>query len=180
MGRKALSKEQEEWVCIAHQKQELSQASIARRLGCSQRTVARVLVARGLATAVPRLQDEARQVMKVLKKHQVDPKQLDQILKDLQSGQKSIDFTDPKQGQDFLQQRAAASDRLEREQVQLYLNQSSEEALANMFFVAATVKAMQHLIKKQAEQKTAEAKQPSKKVDYGFQHQLHYPSYSPK
>lgn len=59
---------------------KISIVEIADLMKVSPRTIGRVLVERGFATPVPRLQEEAAGVMKLLKKYNVDPRDLEGIL----------------------------------------------------------------------------------------------------
>lgn len=115
--------------------------AMAKAAGVSTRTFNRVLVATGRATKQMAAQDEARAYLKVLLKHNIwTPKELDKILKDHASGQKSIDFTDPTQGEEFIHQRGSAMERLTKEQVLAYLNAQSVDVLAGLFYASGLVK----------------------------------------
>ncbi|HVH91277.1 MAG TPA: hypothetical protein VM783_07830 [Candidatus Acidoferrum sp.] len=168
MRRKALSKLQENSICAQHA-EGYPQKQIALNIGCSPRTVGRVLVARGVATAVPRLQDEARQVMKLLKKHDINPKELELILKDHKSGQAPLNFSDPTVLKPV------------KERVQEYLNKAPHAELALLFYHAALAKVAETHNKHLTAAKTAASQTKIKKepVNYGHQH-YYFPSYQPK
>lgn len=53
---------------------------IAEIFGTSERTIGRVITEAGLATPVQRLTEEASMALKILKKHNVEVKDLDKIL----------------------------------------------------------------------------------------------------
>lgn len=167
MRRKALSKLQENSICAQHA-EGYPQKQIALNIGCSPRTVGRVLVARGVATAVPRLQDEARHVMKLLKKHDINPKELELILKDHKSGQAPLNFGDP------------TVLRPTKEQVQEYLNKAPHAELALLFYHAALAKVAETHNKHLTAAKTAASQTKIKKEPVNYGHQHYFPSYQPK
>lgn len=171
MRRKALTEKQENSICAQHAT-GIPQTQIAFHIGCSPRTVARVLAARGVATAVPRLQDEARDVMKLLKKHDINPKELELILVDYKTGQSALNF------------HAQATElKPAKERVQEYLNNCDHAELATLFYQAALHKVMQTHIKHAAAVKKDLAETQTKKeepINYGHQRTLHYPSYTLK
>lgn len=126
MVRNSLTKKQEDSIC-EQASQKIPQRQIAFYIGCSPRTVARVLVKHGMGTAVPRLQDEAKAFMKVLRKYQVHtPEELGQILKDLRAGQAGLDLREKQE--------------MSLEAVQQYLNACRPEQLASLFYSAGLIK----------------------------------------
>lgn len=180
MRRKALSKLQENSICAQHA-EGYPQKQIALNIGCSPRTVGRVLVARGVATAVPRLQDEARHVMKLLKKHDINPKELELILKDHKSGQAPLNFGDVAGTKQALEARLKRELELDKQAVQNYLNKAPHAELALLFYHAALAKVAETHNKHLTAAKTAASQTKIKKepVNYGHQH-YYFPSYQPK
>lgn len=182
MPRKTLTEKQENSICAQHA-MGVPQTQIAFHIGCSTRTVGRVLAARGVATAVPRLQDEARDVMKLLKKHDINPKELHLILQDYKSGQKTMNFGDPVMTQEAMEERINRELELDKKAIQNYLNNCDHAELATLFYRAALNKVIQTHIKHAAAVKKDFAETQTKKeepVNYGHQRTLHYPSYTLK
>ena len=81
MGVSRLNQEQKDWVIQAYQAGKLNQLQIAAIATVSPRTISRVISEAGLATPVARLQGEALFVMKLLKKYDVMPNELEHVLK---------------------------------------------------------------------------------------------------
>ena len=71
MTVKCLTQQQKTWVIDVYNEKLLNQKGMAKYLRTSERTINRVLNEAGLATAVPRIQGEAYQVMQLLKEYNV-------------------------------------------------------------------------------------------------------------
>ena len=63
-----------------YQRRLMTQKELSVHFGVSERTINRVLIEAGVATAVPRLQGEAYQAMQILKKHNISVNELDEVL----------------------------------------------------------------------------------------------------
>ena len=59
----------------------MNQKELAQEFCVSERTINRVLIEAGVATAVPRLKGEAYRAMQILKKHEISVDELDALLK---------------------------------------------------------------------------------------------------
>jgi hypothetical protein len=81
MTVKHIPEHHKDLLCDAYNNKTHSLKQLAHIHKTSARTIGRVLQERGLATPVPRLKDEAHQVMLLLKKHSVTYPQLQVILK---------------------------------------------------------------------------------------------------
>lgn len=80
MTVRCLTKEQKDELARMYKAKEKTQLELAKYYWVSERTVNRVLEEYFLAAPVPRLQGEAYHVMQVLKKHGIDPRDLDHLL----------------------------------------------------------------------------------------------------
>jgi len=90
MARKKLTKQQEDSIVMQTQ-QGVPTTQVAFNIGCSTRTVGRVLVSRGMGSAKSVALDQARKFTKVLNKYNIlEPKTLDQALKEWSDGQGSL------------------------------------------------------------------------------------------
>lgn len=97
MGRKVLSKEQENTICLLFNNQVATVKGIAHRMGCSVRTIDRVLVEKGYkvsrAAHVDQQLAELRDLKHLLKKYNMlHTSRLEQVLKDHAAGQKQLPF----------------------------------------------------------------------------------------
>ena len=128
MARTKLSKEQEDRLCEYHQnKVFLTSKALAAKFGISERTLNRILVARGLATKQNSVRDEARGFLRVLGAYEITtPKQLQKILQERADGQAQLDLR--------------AQQDLSVESVQQFLNACRPEQLASMFYTAGLIK----------------------------------------
>lgn len=107
---------------------------LAKAAGVSTRTVNRVLVATGRATKQLAAQDEARAFLKVLLKHGIEsPKALDQALNEWAAGQGRLDFAEPTH-------QPTPQQELNLEKVQAFLNKSSVQELAGLFYTSGLMK----------------------------------------
>lgn len=82
MTVKCLSQGAKQALIAQYRNKLVNQTELALKYGVSERTVNRVLIEAGLATPVPRLKGEAYQVMQVLKKHHIEPENLNAVLMD--------------------------------------------------------------------------------------------------
>lgn len=80
MTVRCLSKEQKETMIGFYTAKLYNQLELAKLFKTSERTVNRVLVEAGIATAIPRLKGEAYTAIKLMEKHQVPIYDLEAML----------------------------------------------------------------------------------------------------
>ena len=80
MTVKSLSAADKNTICSTYTQKMMTVSELAIWHATSARTIGRVLEERGLATPVPRLQGDAYQVMQLLKKHNLTPVTLAEML----------------------------------------------------------------------------------------------------
>ena len=91
MTVKCVSYEDKKLIIRYYQGKLYSQKELASVFQTSPRTINRILVEAGLATAVPRIKGEAYQVMQLLKKYQLQPDELELVITMGKSAIKSIE-----------------------------------------------------------------------------------------
>jgi len=126
MAHKKLTKEQEDSIVKQHQT-GVPATQIAFNIGCSTRTVGRVLTAKGIVGKHASVRDQARGFLRVLGAYEITtPKQLHRILQERADGQARLDLR--------------AQQELSMETVQQYLNACRPEQLASLFYTAGLIK----------------------------------------
>lgn len=126
MARTKLTKEQEDSICKQFEG-KIPNTQIAFNIGCSTRTVGRVLTSRGLGSKHANVRDQARGFLRVLGAYDIaTPKQLAKILQERADGQAQLDLR--------------AQQELSVESVQQFLNACRPEQLASMFYTAGLIK----------------------------------------
>lgn len=83
---KCLTEPEKDVIVMSYQTKAMNQKELARFWDVSERTINRVLIERGQATPVQRVEAEAKKVMALLKKHGIEPYQLPKILANYSSG----------------------------------------------------------------------------------------------
>lgn len=81
MSVKCLSEHQKKYIEYFYLRKLKNQKELSEHFRVSERTINRVLIERGLATPVARLKGEARQVMQLLKKHNITYAMLTQMIR---------------------------------------------------------------------------------------------------
>ena len=80
MTVKSLTNTKKTAIIEVYKSKTLNQKEIATGFNTSERTINRVLIEAGLLTPVAQLKADAYNVMQVLKKYNIDPSKLDQVL----------------------------------------------------------------------------------------------------
>lgn len=80
MTVKAVSQLSKDKIIMYYKNKSLNQKNLALAFDTSERTINRVLIEAGLLTPVAQLKADAYNVMQVLKKYNIDPSKLDQVL----------------------------------------------------------------------------------------------------
>lgn len=83
---KCLTEPEKDVIVMSYQTKAMNQKELARFWDVSERTINRVLIERGQATPVQRVEAEARKVMNLLKAHGITPYQLPKILASYSNG----------------------------------------------------------------------------------------------
>lgn len=165
MKVKCLSAHVKDQICLAYNNKTLTLKELAFHFGTSSRTIGRVLEERGLATPVPRLKGEAHQVMLLIKSYGLDIDTLTTLLKTV-----SLSTPLKPEVQDIMKLLRAhgldiigltaklSSTPLTPINVQLFLNQCTQDQLARFFYTSGLIKLAE--IAEQAHANQQQATQP--------------------